>query len=629
MQSRNKSQIFLILTTLCCILCVTAAAQPTKWDDLDNLSPTQRAELKKTQPLATVALGGAEINWKPYVEYERLVLTVSLPDGEVFRQEFESGSAPSFKLAGEKGGALPDGLYGYELRLTPNLPDEVKEALKAARENDNDAAVGREMKRQGKLPKAEIVQTGSFLIEKGIVHMGSAEKAGAPRKVSRNHEFSNPVEPQNSQRERFRVLPAGLSAFDQVIPDDLIVQGSACVGLDCVNNESFGFDTIRLKENNLRIKFEDTSVGAFPTTDWQLTANDSVAGGANKFSIEDITAARVPFTITGGAATNSIFVDSTGRVGLRTSTPVLDLHVNTSNSPAHRLEQNSSGGFTAQTWDVAGNEANFFVRDVTGGSRLPFRIRPGAPTSSIDIAADGSVGIGTASPAEELHIRRDLNGDAATLNENVNNGTAAQSIVRVRSVTAETSLRAHSDTRTAMRFGVTIAGFTEALTTAGNGFIVGTNNNTPLIMGTNGQNRLHIASGGNIGLGGVANATQNIQHSSGATLTGAVWTNGSSRALKTNIRNLSARDARTTLQALNPVTYQYKASPGESFVGFIAEDVPELVATNDRKGLSPMDVVAVLTKVMQEQQQVIADLKIKVERLEMAQAKKVRRYKKQ
>jgi hypothetical protein len=31
---------------------------------------------------------------------------------------------------------------------------------------------------------------------------------------------------------------------------------------------------------------------------------------------------------------------------------------------------------------------------VTGGSRLPFRIRPGAPNSSIDIAASGDVGFG-------------------------------------------------------------------------------------------------------------------------------------------------------------------------------------------------------------------------------------------
>ncbi|MBM4255389.1 MAG: hypothetical protein FJ147_05770 [Deltaproteobacteria bacterium] len=92
---------------------------------------------------------------------------------------------------------------------------------------------------------------------------------------------------------------------DQVVADDQIVQGSTCVGFDCVNNESFGFDTIRLKENNLRIKFDDTSTAAGdPSVDWQLTANDSASGGANKFSIEDIANAKVPFTILGGAPTN-------------------------------------------------------------------------------------------------------------------------------------------------------------------------------------------------------------------------------------------------------------------------------------------------------------------------------------
>jgi len=98
-------------------------------------------------------------------------------------------------------------------------------------------------------------------------------------------------------------------------------------------------------------------------------------------------------------------VDSTGRVGLRTATPVLDLHINTSNTPAIRLEQNNSGGFTAQTWDIGGNEANFFVRDVTSGSRLPFRIRPGAPTSSLDVAADGNVGVGVAGAPSILTVQ--------------------------------------------------------------------------------------------------------------------------------------------------------------------------------------------------------------------------------
>jgi hypothetical protein len=51
-------------------------------------------------------------------------------------------------------------------------------------------------------------------------------------------------------------------------------------------------------------------------------------------------------------------------------------------------------------------------------------------------------------------------------------------------------------------------------------------------------------------------------------------------------------------------------------VGFIAEDVPDLVATEDRKGMSAMDVVAVLTKVVQDQQQTIEELSRKVAALE-------------
>lgn len=192
------------------------------------------------------------------------------------------------------------------------------------------------------------------------------------------------------------------------INDDLTVRNSICVGFDCLNTGSEVFDdtTIKLKENNLRIKFEDTSNAPFPSTDWQITANESTSGGLNKFSIQDLTANRTPFTIEGAAITNALYVEADGDIGIGTSNPVLDLHIVTGNSPAMRLEQNATSGFTAQTWDIAGNEANFFIRDVTGGSTLPFRIRPGAKTSSIEIALNSNVGFGTSDPMESIHIVR-------------------------------------------------------------------------------------------------------------------------------------------------------------------------------------------------------------------------------
>ena len=203
------------------------------------------------------------------------------------------------------------------------------------------------------------------------------------------------------------LIVAAPASADILHLDDVIIDGSLCVGFDCVNGESFGFDTIRLKENNLRIKFQDTSNSAsFPSRDWQITANDSSNGGANKFSIDDIDGGRTPFTIEANAPSHSLYVDDGGRVGFGTSTPVTDLHVISGNTPTLRLEQNGSSGFTPQTWDVAGNEANFFIRDVTNGSTLPIRLRPGAPTSAIDIAGSGDIGIGTSSPDLGLHIAR-------------------------------------------------------------------------------------------------------------------------------------------------------------------------------------------------------------------------------
>ena len=166
------------------------------------------------------------------------------------------------------------------------------------------------------------------------------------------------------------LLTAPAARADQCILDDLIVDASACIGFDGVcNSEVFGFDTLRLKENNLRIHFDDTSViNAFPRNDWRIVINDSANGGASYFAIEDATAGRHVFKVEAGAPSNSLYVDDGGRVGLGTATPSVELHVIDGDTPTLRLQQDGSSGFAPQAWDVAGNETNFFIRDVTNGS---------------------------------------------------------------------------------------------------------------------------------------------------------------------------------------------------------------------------------------------------------------------
>ncbi|MDQ7000226.1 MAG: hypothetical protein Q9M12_04990, partial [Mariprofundus sp.] len=51
------------------------------------------------------------------------------------------------------------------------------------------------------------------------------------------------------------------------------------------------------------------------------------------------------------------------------------------------------------------------------------------------------------------------------------------------------------------------------------------------------------------------------------------------------------------------------------YVGFIAEDVPALVAMRDRKSLAAMDIVAVLTKVAKEQKAQLSEQKAQLSAL--------------
>ncbi len=475
--------------------------------------------------VAKVVIGSQTIHFQPTVTYSKLMVRVSAPDGIVYDKEFRSGTDPVLQLP---GGAI-DGTYSYELTIVPAAADLVRPE---GADVENQTLISRES------GACSLIQSGTFMVMGGsiVIPSETGETVNTP---------------------------------DDVLHyDDVIVTGSLCVGFDCVDGESFDLDTIRLKEHNLRIHFDDSSyTDSYPTNSWRITINDSTNGGASYFAVDDVDGGTTPFKIEAGAPANSLYVEDYGRVGFGTSTPVVELHVKDSDTPTLRLEQDSSGGWTAQTWDIAGNESNFFIRDATNGSALPFRIQPGTPSSTLCLKSDGRVGIGTWSPSVAFEIE-DTGDDVQMILERTD-GAIAQ------------------------------------MTAKENVVNIGSQTNHPVKFMVNQLMALNLKTDGSLLLGNGASCT-----------IAGVWTNASSITLKENIQTLSSDEAIDTLKKLNPVKYNYKIEKDDKYVGFIAEEVPELVAMKDHKTTSPMDIVAVLTKVVQKQQETIEKLEKRIEQLE-------------
>ncbi len=542
--------------------------------------------------IATVSSSGSSVRWDMPTP-SQVTLTISSPDGRVFSKAFKSGTTPEFAL--DQGEKLPDGNYTYELRVNPALSAEAKKALKASRGKDDEAEEVRAGRKR--LNTSNLVQSGGFSVINGSAIVAGATEDGdkaeyrplkkAPAPSPATTVTSAALTKIRQHHVAFSMMP------DQVIPDDLIVQGSACVGLDCVNNENFGFDTIRLKENNTRLQFDDTSTTAgFPTNNWQIRANSSASGGGSFLGFVDqgttgnSETGTIVFQVDAGAPSNSLRVASSGKVGLRTATPVLDVHANTSDTPAIRLEQNNSGGFSAQTWDIGANEANFFVRDVTGGSRLSLRIRPGAPTSSIDISASGFVGFGIASPAQVLHSKV-TSGDSIWRMDTANK---AAGILKLFDATGDITFQTH--------------------TTA---------------------NALYVKDNGDVGIGTTAPDQKFSVNGNASKTGGTTWLAFSDERLKT-IKGPFDTGLKAIMQ-LQPIRFEYKRenalglkSEGEQ-IGFAAQAIqnviPEAVVKTPGNYLmiNSDPILWTMLNAIKEQQKQIEELKAEIQQLKTASPK--------
>ncbi len=230
-------------------------------------------------------------------------------------------------------------------------------------------------------------------------------------------------------------------------------------------------------------------------------------------------------------------------------------------------DSSTSASFAQNDWRIKANDtfsggADYFAIEDDTNNTTPFTIQAEAPDNTLYLDSQGDVGIGTSTPASNLHI--------------LDTGNAYFKLER--STGAQVEMYAGSSSS-----------------------YFGTRDNFKLYLMTNSTFRMTIGNTGNIGIG-VISPTHLLDVNGGAYCNGTSWVNASSREFKENIAELPEQEALNTLKSLKPVTFNYKEQKDETCVGFIAEDVPELVATKDRKGLGAMDVVAVLTRVVQQQQ---------------------------
>jgi len=273
-------------------------------------------------PVAALRAGPALVEWAPLVESANTVLSISDPRGVVRTFSFAAGEAPALSLFDGAGKPLPDGTYTWEIGVRT---------------------------RSG----ADMKQSGYFTLAAGNV-------------VASN------LPERSEDRVRRR------TAQDQVVPDDLIVDGKGCIGLGCANNESFGAEVLRLKQSIVRLRFEDTSGQAgFPARDWQLTANDPGSGGADRFSLEDLTAGTTPVTVRGGAPDNSLYVTGSGFVGLGTATPQSRLHIRAADAGfgTKLIVESTGAAQPRELFELRNNGgATFIFEDTTVPERWGFGI---------------------------------------------------------------------------------------------------------------------------------------------------------------------------------------------------------------------------------------------------------------
>jgi hypothetical protein len=202
-------------------------------------------------------------------------------------------------------------------------------------------------------------------------------------------------------------------------------------------------------------------------------------------------------------------IKSDGCIGINQSLPTAMLHIVPNATTVEGIFIKAPGLYNADFLSLQDSLGNELITFTAGGGAVfnengndaDFRIE-GDTDANLFILDAGLdlIGLGRVPTTYLLEVGRDQN--AATIIQTINANavdTGATSGFFALASTANLIALAHGDGRTTTRYGVTIGGYAELVTTAGEGLLIGTGAlNKPIIFGTNDVERWRILGGGGL-----------------------------------------------------------------------------------------------------------------------------------
>jgi hypothetical protein len=314
-------------------------------------------------------------------------------------------------------------------------------------------------------------------------------------------------------------------------------------------------------------------------------------------------------TNSSGIFDTSAIYEAGGNVGIGTTSPSYLVTSSSSNGNAFMYSAESNNISTVGNWVgyLYGYKGNTYQKgatifestDANGRGKFHIALNNANSPSNVSISdakltvlSNGNVGIGTASAAELLHVNGNvLLSTGYRIFGNSNTGTTSSFISLYNTTDGGIDL---------------MANFTASKIT----------------FGTAGSERMRITSTGNVGIGtGTPQSGYRLHVVDsvyvGGNVSASAYTTRSDFNLKDDIFDL--KYGLNDVLKLQPVEYIYKSN-GSKQLGFIAQDIgtilPEVVSFEESMSVNYQGIIPILTKAIQEQQDLIKALEQRIINLE-------------